>query len=466
MVTANTMQKELGQSFAAKNLNEKQNQEYFFLDQLFDELFPICRSIMGEGIRQSFKIIQQHAPFVIESIATGEKVHDWTIPQEWVIRSAKLIGPDGVVYADMQMNNLHVVNYSCPIDAEMNLDELQKYLHSVPELPDAIPYVTSYYSRNWGFCLSHNVRRNLPKGVYKVKIDSDFVNGELNFAQTVLAGESENEFLLSSYLCHPSLANNELSGPLVLTSLYNRIRKWPQRRYTYRFVLLPETIGSISFLSKYGNHLKKYLAGGLVLTCLGGKNSKLSFKTSRRQNSLLDLLIRHLNSKNNNQFRIREFTPTGGSDERQYCSAGYNLPVGQMARDVYADYEGYHNSLDNKDFMNIHQLVDSVDQIERVLLNFENAGYFENQSPYGEPQLGRRGLYPNMNSHQTRNNSTDHQLDGREFLNTMLYILNYSDGNHSMLEIADKCNVSIQQMIPIIKRLEEESLLKMKGEKI
>jgi aminopeptidase-like protein len=429
------------------------------LSALFDRLFPICRSICGPGIRESLQLLAKEMPLRISGILTGTRVFDWKVPPEWHIRAATLCGPDGTLYADFARSNLCVLNFSEPVDIELDREELLSHLHYIPELPGATPYVTSYYRRRWGFCLPHELVCSLPPGRYRARIDSEFRDGELNYAEAVLPGDSDREFLLTSYLCHPSLANNELSGPLVMLSLYRRLSAWKRRRFTYRFVLGPETIGSIAYLSVMGEHLRRHMVGGMVLTCLGGPASELSYKTSKRQNTLLDQVVEYMNERGEIAVRIRAFTPTTGSDERQYCSAGFNLPMGQMARTVYGEYAGYHNSLDDKEFMGIAALIQSADQIERLLAGFEEAGTFTNLCPFGEPQLGRRDLYPTLNSHANREKSCDSLADQREMLNQMLTILSYSDGEHTMLSIARRLGCSLRDLAPRIARLEQQQLL-------
>lgn len=428
------------------------------LDRLFDELFPLLRSITGPGLRQSLDILARHMPLALEVVPTGTKVFDWEVPPEWRLKAARLIGPNGQVVADAARCNLHVVNYAAPVDAVLPLAELQEHLHSLPALPDAIPYVTSYYKRGWGFCLKDSVRRALPRGDYRVQIDSAFVEGGVPAADCVLPGESEAEILLTSYLCHPSLANNELSGPLVLLGLYQRLAAWPRRRYSYRFVLNPETIGSLCYLHLRAGHLRKHMVAGMVLTCLGGPD-RLSYKLSRRGDSLLDRVIGAAAEKRD--IRLRPFDPTSGSDERQYCSPGFNFPMGQMARTLYGEYDGYHNSLDDKEFMSIASLVRSIDEIESLLRTAEIAGHFLNLSPYGEPQLGRRDLYPTTNSAATWQNSSDGLVDARTLLNRMLVTLNYSDGRHTMLDIAARMGADIDEFRPVIEKLEAAGLLKL-----
>jgi aminopeptidase-like protein len=429
------------------------------LDSLFDELFPILRSISGPGLRRSLDILARHMPLETEVVPTGTRVFDWEVPPEWHMRSARLTGPNGRTIADASVSSLHVLNYSAAVDTVLSREALERHLHSLPALPDAIPYVTSYYNRNWGFCLSHTARQSLPPGDYRAVIDSEFVMGGIPVAHCVLPGESAAEVLLSSYLCHPSLANNELSGPLVLLGLYRRLAAWPRRRYSYRFVINPETIGSLCYLYHQADHLRRHMAYGMVLTCVGGPQANLSYKMSRRGDSVLDLVM--LARAEAGRARVREFDPTSGSDERQYCSPGFNLPMGQIARTIYGEYDGYHNSLDDKAFMSIESLVKSVDEIESLLKTAEIAGHFRNQSPFGEPQLGRRGLYPTVNSAATWQKSNDTLLDARTFLNRLLTVLNYSDGRHSILDIAAKADLSVEDFRTVVERLEETGLLKL-----
>lgn len=430
------------------------------VESLFDRLLPLCRSITGAGFRQSLEVLREVLPLEVQRIASGTPLFDWTAPREWVIRDARLTGEDGRLVASFRETNLAVVSYSIPVDRWLTLAELTPHLHTLPELPEATPYVTSYYREDWGFCIPHRVFASLPEQRYHAWIDSELIEGELNFGELVLPGRSSREILLSSYLCHPSLANNELSGPLVLALLYQKLCRWPRRRYTYRFLLNPETIGSLAFLSRRGQHLREHLAAGLVLTCLGGPNPRLSFKRPRREGTILDEVIDNLRQTGTLDLAIREFTPTSGSDERQFCSPGFDLPVGQIARTVYGEYPGYHNSLDDKQFMGIAPLLRSADEIELLLRGLECGGYFRNLSPEGEPQLGRRGLYPSLNSDQTRRTaSSDDVLDGRQLLDALLMLLSYSDGRHSAAWIASRLGQPVVRLSAAIDRLEEEGLL-------
>lgn len=435
------------------------NAEYALLDALYDELLPLCRSITGPGLEASYDVFARHMPLAVEKVPSGSRVFDWTVPPEWHLRRARLWAPGGELVCDSDECNLHVVNYSQPMHGEFDLEELQVHLHSLEHLPTAIPYVTSYYSPAWGFCLSHEQRRALPEGRYRVEIDSELRDdGGVPFAHCVLPGESDEEILLSSYLCHPSLANNELSGPLALLAVFQRLQQWPRRRFSYRFVLNPETIGALCFLSRYGEHLQRNLRAGLVLTCVGGPARSLRYKASRPANSVFDDVVAALASSEEG-WSSEPFSPLNGSDERQYCSPGFNLPIGQVARSIYGDYDGYHNSLDDKTFMTIDAVQRSAAEVESLLALGEVAGMPVNLSPYGEPQLGKRGLYPNMNSPNTWNFSTDSQLDGRQALNAMLTVLNMSDGQTSSRQMADACGLRLRELKFVLELLEDKGLL-------
>jgi aminopeptidase-like protein len=442
-----------------------------FLSELYDELFPILRSITGPGVSETLDIIGRYMPLGIETIATGTQVFDWQVPPSWHCRSAVLTGPEGTVLADLAASTLAVVNYSQPVDETLDLEALQPHLHSLPALPDAVPYVTSYYKRAWGFCLPHRVREQLQPGRYRARIVSEFRDDAgVQVAQAVLPGESDAEILLSSYVCHPSMANNELSGPLALLGLYRRLAAWPRRRFTYRFVLHPETIGSLCFLARHGEHVRAQMTAGMVLNCTGGDHDALSYKLSRGGQSLLDRLMGHLAALPDRgraavglPVALRPFDPTGGSDERQYNAPGFNLPFGQLARTPPGAYPAYHTSLDTKEYMGIETVEGTIDALEQVLRLAEIGAHYVNLSPYGEPQLGRRDLYPNTNSRANEGNSADNVTDGRTFLNRILYTLNYADGQHDGLDIAARCGAPLGEMAPVIETLERNGLLRFAG---
>ena len=427
------------------------------LEKYFDRLWPICRSITGNGLRESFSILKEIIPLELIEIPTGQKILDWEIPKEWNIRDAYIIAPNGEKIVDFKKNNLHVVNYSIPVDKEIELDELQDYLHSYEHLPNAIPYITSYYKEQWGFCLTHNQRSSLHPGKYKVVVDSNLSDGALTYGTCLLSSTSGNdqEILLSSYLCHPSLANNELSGPLATSFLYNQLAKKEERLFNYRFVIAPETIGIISFLSDWGEHLKRNLFGGYVITCCGD-NKQYTYKKSKNDDSEIDrVAIQYLNKyvkEKSAELKIYDFFPLG-SDERQYCSPGYNFNVGSIMRSMYGNYKEYHTSLDNKDFISFEGMKETIKIYLNVLESLENNKTFVNLVGCGEPQLGKYDLYPSFGG--TVNNQKV-----QRFVLLMNYVLSYSDGKHDLLSIAEKADSSIVELYPIVMRLKEKGLLK------
>jgi aminopeptidase-like protein len=435
------------------------------IENLFDELFPLARSITGDGYRRSVDILSRYIPFEIGRVLSGTKVFDWTVPQEWVIEDAFLIGPSGNKILDFKKNNLELLNYSEPIDKIMELDQLNRNLHSIPERPDWIPYVTSYYKRTWGFCLADRQRQELKPGKYHAVIKSSFIDGAVEYGFSYLRGNTSNErrperklILVSSYLCHPSLANNELSGPIVLAALYERIAKWENRRFDYLFVINPETIGSICFLHQHGKEIAKSLQAGLVLTCVGGPNEKLSYKKSRRGDSTLDKLFLQLSQEG--EVEIRDFDPSEGSDERQYCSSGFNLPVGQVAKTTYGTNPEYHTSADNKEFVALHEFLSTITKIENVLKIHEYLQPLERVQPYCEIQLGKRGLYPNINSPKTWEASSDSLIDSREQLRAISYMLSYADGKHDLVDMAKLTGIKMENLHKYIKILVNADLLK------
>ncbi|MFN7294699.1 MAG: DUF4910 domain-containing protein, partial [Bacteroidota bacterium] len=287
------------------------------LEKYFDKLWPICRSISGNGLRESFQILNEIIPFELTEVKTGTQVLDWVIPKEWNISDAYILCPDGRKIADFKVNNLHVINYSISVNQQLTYDQLLPYLNTLPEKPDAIPYLTTYYKQTWGFCLTHNEFLTLPKeGNYQVVIDSTLTDGALTYGQCVLKGSSNEEILFSSYLCHPSLANNELSGPLALAFLYQQLCKTENRYYTYRFILAPETIGVIAFLAQHGLELKSKIKAGYVLTCCGDAG-KITYQTSKSANTLADKMMTHFLRTSYTNSIVRDFQ-VGGSDERQY----------------------------------------------------------------------------------------------------------------------------------------------------
>lgn len=399
------------------------------LEKYFDLLWPICRSITGNGLRESMRILREIIPLELIEVPTGTIVYDWTIPREWNIRSAYILTPDGKRIADLSVNNLHVVNYSTPVDRDISYEELKKHIHTIPEIPGAIPYITSYYKENWGFCLSHDEWNSLPQtGIYHVHIDSTLEDGLLTYAQCVLKGETEEEILFSTYLCHPSMANNELSGPLAAAFLYQKIAALPNRRYTYRFLFAPETIGVIAFLAKFGEELKKNLVAGYVLTCCGDPGN-FTYKRSKHRTSLADRAAEHILLRKKLPHSVIEFA-VGGSDERQFCSPGFNMPVGSLMRTPYQRYKEYHTSFDNKSFISFHALEETVNTYLAIVKLLELNYKYKNVISHCEPQLGKRGLYP----------SSINPVFDRDATHRLLHFLSFADGEMDLIEIADRRN--------------------------
>ena len=430
---------------------------YKTINKLFDELFPILRSITGDGYVKSLNILSRYIKFKKLKYPSGKKIFDWTVPKEWVIKDA-YVKADGKKIIDFKKNNLHVVNYSSPINKIMKLSQLNKYLYSLKKNPKIIPYVTSYYEKNFGFCIEHHKRQKLKKTNYQVVIDSKFINGNIINGISEIKGETKKIILISSYLCHPSMANNELSGPLTMLGLHNKIKKWKKRQYNYLFLINPETIGSICFLSNYKEILKKNLDSGLVLTCLGGPKKKLSYKKSRIGTSSLDKIFTNLSS--DGRVLLRKFDPTSGSDERQYCASELNLPVGQVARTIYGTNYQYHTSADNKKFMKISQIMKSISEIENILKINDGLYPLKRYMPYCELQLGKRNLYTNINSSHTGNFSNDEMINGRKQLNILMYILSYADGKNNIVDISNRSGFKLDEVKTVLNICIKRKLIK------
>jgi aminopeptidase-like protein len=419
------------------------------MHQWATDLFPIARSLTGPGVRQTLAYLQKLAPeLTVQSIPSGSTAFDWTVPPEWTIRDAFIANAAGERVVDFRKSNLHVMGYSHPIEGWFSREELDKHLYSLPEMPTAIPYVTSYYAPRWGFCISHEQRQRLGDARYFVKVDSTLdPQGVLNYGEIVLPGESSAEVLLSTYVCHPSLANNELSGPVVATALARWLSGLDRRRHTYRIIYIPETIGSITYLSRHLDHLKRHVVAGFVLTCVGDERA-YSFLPSRRGNTLADRAARQA-------FRDLGIEPVTysfldrGSDERQYCSPGVDLPVCSIMRTKYGIYPEYHTSLDDLTLVTQTGLEGALDVYKRALELLEANRTYAAVTPC-EPQLGKRGLYP----------TTSTKTSGEQ-VRTMMNVLAYADGTNDLLTLADKIGADTLECAAIAEKLRAHDLLRV-----
>ena len=418
------------------------------IEKYFDKLWNINRSLTGNGNRETLKILSDLVDLNISEIPSGTHCFDWTIPPEWNVKEAWIKDSKGNTIVDFGSNNLHVLGYSEMFNGKLNLEKLKEHLYSLPDQPDVIPYLTSYYKPRWGFCLSDNQLKTLKDDTYEVYIDSELnPNGSMTIGEAVLKGETDAEILLSTYICHPSMANNELSGPLVLAFIYKELKKKKNRRYTYRLLFLPETIGSICYLSMHGNKLKEKIAAGYVLTCIGD-SGKFTYKKSRRGNSLADRAAELVLDQTEKDFILEDFFPTG-SDERQYCSPGFNLPVGSLMRTRYGKYKEYHTSADNKDIISFEAMEKSVQKYIEIINLIENNFIYENKLPFCEPQLGKRDLYPTLGS----------QKDTTDYVNAMMWILNLADRSNDMIEIARRSKIHYNTLIRAAEKLSEKGLI-------
>lgn len=414
---------------------------------LIRRLFPLCRSITGDGVRETLKIIQKYISVKLYEVPTGTKVFDWTVPPEWNIRNAYIIDKEGSKVLDFKKNNLHVIGYSTPINKSVSLPELQEHLYSLPNQPDAIPYITSYYKERWGFCISHKDRRKLKDGKYRVCIDSELKNGSLTYGELIIHGKSKKEIFLSTYVCHPSMANNELSGPAVVTFLAKWILSEP-RRYTYRIIFIPETIGSITYLSKNLKIMKRNMLAGFNVSCVGD-NKVYSYLPTRTGDTYADKVALNILSFKHPNFIKWSFLDRG-SDERQYNAPGVDLPVCSLMRSKYATYPEYHTSLDNLDFVSSEGLAGAYEVLKECLkLIEENHTYKVNC--LGEPQLGKRGLYPTMSTKSSTNDKVRRMMD----------FIAYADGKNDLVDISNKIHVPVWELYPIIKKLRQANLVMM-----
>lgn len=405
------------------------------------ELWPITRSLTGDGVRATLRYLQRLLPELqIHEVPSGTPALDWTVPDEWNITAAWVEDASGQRLIDFEDSNLHVVGYSEPIDRWVDRDELEEHLHSLPDQPEAIPYVTSYYRRTWGFCLTHEQRARLGDGPFRVVIDSTLEPGHLTYADAVIPGASDEEVLISTYVCHPSMANNELSGPLVATALARWIQALPNRRYTYRLVIIPETIGSILYLSRHLDHLREHVKAGWVLTCMGDDRT-YSYVPSRLGDTLADrvsLQVLH----DRGSFDEYSFLDRG-SDERQWCSPGADLPVCSVMRSKYGEYPEYHTSLDDLEHVVTPEGLQGGFNVMKDCITLLEANQTYQMALPGEPQMGRRGLYP-----------TTSIKGGREDVRNMMNVIAYCDGEHDIIDLCARTGLKWRDVVALVKRLE------------
>ena len=428
--------------------NKMKIEEKIYL--LAKNLWPINRSITGKGVRKTLAKIKEVIPELkIFEIKSGTKVFDWTIPKEWKINDAYIITPKGKKICSFKKNNLHLVGYSIPVHEKISLSELQKYLHSLPDQPSAIPYVTSYYKKRWGFCITQKQRDQLKKGQYEVFIDSELINGSLTYGELIIKGKLKKEVFLSTYICHPSMANNELSGPSVATYIAKWLLDKSNRRFTYRIIFVPETIGSIAYLSKNKRKLISRVIAGFNISCVGDDRD-YSYLPSRNGETLSDLAAKHVLKNITTSFKSYKWTDRG-SDERQYCSPGIDLPIASIMRTKYGEYPEYHTSLDNlKTVVTINGLKGGYEAIKCALETIENNKYPKIKI-FCEPQLSKRGLYPDLSSKKTHGK-----------MKLLMNLITYSDGKKSLLEIAEILEVPVWSLYPLVETLVQNNLLDLK----
>ena len=411
------------------------------------ELWPINRSITGEGTRQTLRKISKHIPQLkIKSVPSGTQVFDWTVPKEWNVKKAYIITPDGKKICNFLENNLHLVGYSIPFEGSISLEELKKHLYTLPDQPNAIPYITSYYEERWGFCITQEQFDSLENGNYKVVIDSTLLDGELNYGELLIKGKSDKEIFLSTYICHPSMANNELSGPTVVTFLSKWLQEISETNYSYRIIFIPETIGSITYLSLNYKNMKNKIFAGFNVSCVGDDRT-YSYIPSRNGNTVSDLIAKHVLKWIDNDF-VQYNWLDRGSDERQYCAPGIDLPIASILRTKYGEYPEYHTSLDNlENVVTPKGLNGGYFAIRKAIEAIERNKNYK-VSVLCEPYMSKRGLYPTLSTKETAKE-----------VSLMMNFISYCDGKSSLLEIAESLNVPIWDLYDTVDKLHGESLI-------
>ena len=409
-------------------------------------LFPICRSITGDGFRQSLGIIREQVPeMLVFEVPSGTEVFDWTVPKEWNIRGGWIRRKNGETVIDFSNSNLHVLGYSLPIHRLVNRDELLEHIYTQPEQPDWIPYVTSYYKERWGFCMTEHQKEQLTDEEYEVFIDSTLADGSLTYGELIVPGETDEEIFFSTYLCHPSMANNELSGPCLMTALIKYVQSLPKRRYTYRFIIVPETIGSITYLSRNLKSMQQHVKAGFVLSCVGDDRT-YSMVSTKYEDTLADRVLRNVLHYHYPDY-IRYSFMKRASDERQYGSAGVGLPVCAFCRSKYHEYPEYHTSADNLSVISPEGLQGSYDVMVKVINALEYNRHYQMTCPC-EPQLGKRGLYPTISQKGTY-----------AAFRAMQHFTAYADGRNDLIAISEIIGTPVDQLIPIVGKLMEHHLV-------
>lgn len=410
------------------------------------DLFPICRSLTGEGVRKTLQVLQENCNILeVQEIASGTPVFDWTVPAEWNVREAYIENENGTRIVDFKDNNLHVVGYSCPIDKWVTLEELKEYIHTQPDQPDVIPYVTSYYSPRSGFCMSESMKNSLINGKYHIYIDSEFTDNVMNWGEIVIPGDTEEEVFFSTNICHPSLANNEISGPVVLVFLANWLRELQHRRYTYRLLFIPETIGSITYIAQNLTNMQKYIKAGFVVTCVGD-NKEYSYVSSPTGENYADRVLTQVLKFHAPDYKKYSFL-LRGSDERQYCAPGVDLPFCTFCRSKFHEYKEYHTSADNMSFISEEGMRGALEVLQKCVWLLEADGRYKNMV-LCEPQLGKRGLYPTVS-----------QKGNYSSVKIYQNILAYADGKRDLIDLSEILGIAPDDLIEAVHRLTEQKLL-------
>lgn len=413
---------------------------------LVERMYPLCRSITGDGVRATLDIVGEYIPLQRHEVPTGTQVLDWTVPQEWNIRDAYVADATGRRVVDFAASSLHVLGYSVPVERTMPLSELRAHLHTLPEQPKWVPYRTSYYRPDWGFCLAQETLDALPDDDYEVRIDSTLADGHLSYAEHVVPGQVSDEVIVSSHVCHPSLANDNLAGIAVATFLARALAEGTPY-YTYRFLFAPGTIGAITWLARNAERVER-VRHGLVLAC-AGDSGQLTYKRSRRGDAGIDRVMRHVLEASGRPHRVTGFTPYG-YDERQFCSPGFDLGVGSLSRTPYAGYPEYHTSADDLGFVSPEAMADTLAVCREAFAVLDRDRAYVNLSPYGEPQLGRRGLYDALGG----------RSDAKEAQMAMLWVLSLSDGEHGLLDVAERSGLPFETVAAAADALHGAGLIK------